>query len=574
LDPSAYGLPYFAVGDFDTVTDSPTLPQTQRDNTWYFFDGVSRTHGRHTIRAGFQATLFQFNYLQSNLLRGRYDYSGQFTNDPNNPSATGDAFADFLLGYPNRTQRTQGSTQAYLRQNILSAYVTDNWRVSGRLTLDLGLRYEYDSPFKKQNGDLLNLNYATLPAAPVLQPVEFGTNPHYLNFAPRAGLAYMIPNAVGNHDMVLRAGYGLYFSPELAIETYSLIQNQTQNVVNQTSGLSPQLTTANGFPQNSSFGFPTYFGVDQNARPAYVQQWNASVQTDLGHGAVLEAAHIASKGTHLGRFRRFNTPQHVEIGEDLPPRPGDLQSLRTFPQLGPILQRQHIANSNYHSLQVKLEKRMDRNFSILASFVWAKSIDDADSVQPGLYDSFGAQDESDLRKERGLSFFNVGRRFSAGFVYNLPQVRFLRGWQTSGIITIQDGTPVNPVYFFTDFANTGTPNRPNVVAGQSVSLPASQRSADRYFNTNAFSDPQPYTFGNAGRDTIPGPGNEVVDFSLHRTFTIRERNQLEFRFESFNLLNHPNIGVPGPYPDFGPFFGKILSVGEPRRFQAAVRYSF
>jgi hypothetical protein len=130
------------------------------------------------------------------------------------------------------------------------------------------------------------------------------------------------------------------------------------------------------------------------------------------------------------------------------------------------------------------------------------------------------------------------------------------------------------VYFSTDFANTGTPNRPNVVAGQNVSLPASQRSADRYFNTNAFSDPQPYTFGNAGRDTIPGPGNEVVDLSLHRTFTLRESKHLEFRVESFNLLNHPNIGVPGPYPDFGPFFGKILSVGQPRRYQAAFRFEF
>jgi hypothetical protein len=140
---------------------------------------------------------------------------------------------------------------------------------------------------------------------------------------------------------------------------------------------------------------------------------------------------------------------------------------------------------------------------------------------------------------------------------------------------LQNGTPVNPVYFSTDFANTGTPNRPNVVAGQNVILPVNQRSADRYFNTAAFSDPQPYTFGDAGRDTIPGPGgNEVVDLSLHRTFRIRESKHLDLRAESFNLLNHPNIGVPGPYPDFGPYFGKIFSTGQPRSYQVALRFGF
>ena len=571
-DPASFGLPYFQVGEFDLITDSPTLPQTQRDNTWNLSDGISHSRGRHTFRAGIEGTLFQFNYLQSNRVRGEYDYNGQFTADPNNPSTTGDAFADFLLGYPDRTQRTQGSTQAYLRQHIVAAHVSDNWRITDHLTLDTGLRYEFDSPYSKQNGDLLNLDYSSLPLAPRLAPVHNATDPHYLNFAPRVGIAYRLPDS---WRTVLRAGYGVFFTPEIAIEAYSLIQNQTASVINESSGLTPQLTTGSGFPQDSTFGIPSYFGVDQHMRTPYVQQWNANIQRDLGRGLLLEIAYIGSKGTHLGRFRRFNTPQHVEIGQNLPPRPGDLQSLRTFPQLGPIFQRQDIANSSYNSLQIKVDKRLDSHFSVLASFVWSKSIDDADSVQPGLYDSFGAQDESNLRKERGLSFFNVGRRFSAGFVYNLPVgLRYTRGWQLSGIVTLQDGTPVNPVYFSTDFANTGTPNRPNVVAGQNVILPVSQRSADRYFNTAAFSDPQPYTFGNAGRDTIPGPGNEVVDLSLHRIFRIRESKSLEFRAESFNLLNHPNIGVPGPYPDFGPFFGKIFSTGQPRRYQIALRFGF
>ena len=130
------------------------------------------------------------------------------------------------------------------------------------------------------------------------------------------------------------------------------------------------------------------------------------------------------------------------------------------------------------------------------------------------------------------------------------------------------------MYYSTDFANSGTPNRPNVVPGVSVNLPASQRNADQFFNVNAFSAPAPYTFGDAGRDILPGPGNAVVDTALHRQFFIQEGKTIQFRAEVFNLLNHPNIGIPGPYPDFGPFFGKAFSAGDPRRMQFALRFDF
>ena len=218
---------------------------------------------------------------------------------------------------------------------------------------------------------------------------------------------------------------------------------------------------------------------------------------------------------------------------------------------------------------MKFEKKAGSRVSLLASFVWSKSIDDADSEIPGQYDSFGAQDERNLRLERGLSFFNVGRRISGGYVVRLPWK-----WSVSGIVTLQDGTPLNPVYFATDFANSGTPNRPNIVPGQSILLPPSERTADHFFNVNAFSAPSPFTFGDAGRDILPGPGNAVVDVALHRRFDIPEGKSIEFRAETFNLLNHPNFGIPGPYPDFGPFFGKAFSAGDPRRMQFAMRFDF
>ncbi|MGH9584733.1 MAG: hypothetical protein ACRD4O_17570, partial [Bryobacteraceae bacterium] len=509
-----------------------------------------------TWKIGFDWIHFQLNYQQSNLIRGKYTYTGAFTSAASDP-ASGDALADFLLGYPLETQRTVGSPLAYLRQSDYAAFVQYDWQATSRLAVNFGLRYEYGSPFTETRNKLLNLDYSILPAAPQLVSVHDASDPNRLNFSPRAGLAWRLPHFLSRGgDTVFRAGYGIYFNPEIALEAYDLVLNGIQTQINETSGLGlPTLTTRDGFLNTSTTGFPSYFGLDQHAPTPYVQQWNAGFERELPGHTLFEASYIGSKGTHLGLYRRFNTALHTETGEDLNPRPGDLQMLRTFPQLGTIFQRQHIGNSSYNSLQLKAEKRFGGSLTFLASYVWSKSIDDADNVSIGQYESAGAENENNLHLERGLSFFNVPRRLSAGFVYLIPKAALLRPvlsrWQISGLITLQDGTPLNPFYIATDTANTGTTNRPNVVFGQSISLPSSERSVDHWFNTAAFSTPAPFTFGNAGRNIIPGPGNEVTDIALSRRFSIAERSSVEFRAESFNLLNHPNYGIPGPYPDLG-----------------------
>jgi outer membrane receptor protein involved in Fe transport len=580
-NPANFGLPYFQIEDFSTVTDAPNLPQLQRDNLWQLSDGFSFTRGRHTFKAGVQWMHAGVNYLQSNLPRGEYIFTGAFTaTNPNNTAASGDAFADFLLGLPQDTSRTVGFAQGYLRDNSYAGYFQDDWRVTPGFTVNLGVRYEYFAPFTDARNQLLNLDYSTLPNAPQLVTVPSASDPNHLNFAPRAGLAWTPRLSLWpGRKMVFRAAYGVYYSPEIATEAYNLVLNNIRTENNATSGVTPLLTIENGFPQTPSTGFPTLYGLDMHAPTPYMQQWNASIQQELPANILFEVAYVGSKGTDLGLYRRFNTPAHVETGQDLPPRPGDLQSLRTFPELGPIIQVQHIANSSYNSLQLKATKRLGKGLSFLSSFVWSKSLDDADLPIVGLFDAAGAQDERNLHLEWGPSFFNVARRFSTGYTYNLPSPGgFLRpvvhNWLTSGIITLQDGTPENPFYFSEDFANSGTPNRPNIVPGQSVSLPASQRTPTEYFNTAAFSQPAPYTFGDAGRDILPTPGDVVFDLSLSRNFQFREAHAIEFRAEFFNAFNHPDLGIPGGYPDFGPFFGKILSSGQPRRIQLALRYDF
>jgi len=582
-DPANYGLPYFQLADYSLVTDDPTLPQVQRDNLWNLSDSVSWTRGAHTIKTGFDWIHFQLNYQQNELARGSYTYTGAFTSADGTPGASGDAMADFLLGFPQNTSRDEGNTQAYLRQNSIGGFLQDDWRVSPRLTLNVGLRYEYVTPYTETRGNLLNLVYAagSNPPPPQLQRVSQAVSPDTRNFAPRVGLAWRLPQLpFCKGETVFRTGYGIYYSPEIAVETYDLLLNGILIQNNITDGSqAPILTTRNGFPQTASTGLPTYFGIDPHAPTPYMQQWNAGFQHEFAGRVLGEVSYLGSKGTHLGRFRQFNTPLQTETGADLAPRPGDLQSLRTWPSLGEIIQRQHIANSSYNALQVKAEKRMTAHVSLLASFVWSKSIDDADTVIPGFYDSVGAQDENNLRLERGLSSFNVGRRISGGYVVGLPAVRafgpVLRNWQLTGTVTLQDGLPLNVFYYAFDPANTGLPNRPDLVPGVSLTLPRSQRTTNEFFNTAAFTAPAPYTFGDAGRNIVNGPGNNLFDTALHRRFAIRERGALEFRAEVFNIFNHPDWGIPGTYADFGaPLFGGILGVGDPRRLQFAIRYDF
>ena len=415
--PETGGLPYYVINDFETVTDNTRIPQTQRDNTWAYSDGLTMTRARHTWKAGLQFAHSQVNYLQSSYANGEYIFTGFFTADPLNPSGTGDAFADFLLGDAQTTHRTVGSAQAYLRQNNFGAFVQDEWRLRPGLALNLGLRYDYLGPYTEARGRMLNLDWSHLPQPPQLIPVSQAWNPDLINFSPRVGLVWRLPKLFGSdRETVFRAGYGIYYAPPIAASAYDLVRNNVLIQNNETTDPLPVLTLANGFPQNAQAGFPSYYGIDPNARTPYVQQWNGGFQRSLAGGMVLDVAYVASKGTKLERFRTFNTPAHVETGQDLGPRPGDLQSLRTFPELGPIIQRQHIANSSYQSLQIKVDKRFSSRLMFLASFVWSKSIDDADSPIPGLLESFGAQDERNLRLERGLSFFNVGRRLSSGFV--------------------------------------------------------------------------------------------------------------------------------------------------------------
>ena len=204
---------------------------------------------------------------------------------------------------PENTNRTVGFAQAYLRENTYAGYFQDDWRVTSTLTVNFGVRYEYFAPFTDARNQLLNLDYSTLPQAPRMTTVSSAGQPDHTNFAPRAGLAWTPPISFWpGRKMVFRAGYGIYFAPEIATEAYNLALNNLRTENNITSGAAPQLTIANGFPETASTGFATLYGLDQRSPTPYMQQWNASIQQELPAGILFEIAYIGSKGTDLGLF--------------------------------------------------------------------------------------------------------------------------------------------------------------------------------------------------------------------------------------------------------------------------------
>jgi hypothetical protein len=591
-DPVNFGFPRFDIPGFVLVGDEILLPLSQRDNTFHVVNNFTTIRNKHVLKLGAEFERFQYNFLQRQSSRGQFQFTGVFSSDLSDFEGTGEPFADFLLGLPQRTIRTVGAAQAYLRRSSFSWYLQDEYKVTPRLNLNLGLRYEYYAPFSERRDNYFNLDYSHLPQAPRLVGAQKSgplgralARSDRNNFAPRIGFAWR-PSAGAQSRWVVRGAYGVFYDQGIGARFYDLVRNGIRTETNQATPEKPSLTLRQGFASSVDAGIPSYFSSDVNGRTAYMQNWNLSIEFPVPGAISGEVAYVGGKGTKLERYRTFNTPLHELTGGNLPPRPGPIQELRSFPDLGKIIHRENSAASTFHSLQAKAEHRVSSNFYFFASFSLAKSIDDADGILPGFYDSLPAQDERNLRAERALSFFDVRKRFTSSFVWRLPIGRgtsfwpdygFITGlmsnWQVAGTILEQDGTPVNPV-IFSNPANADTSTRPNRVAGVKITLPRSQRTPERFFNTDAFAFPPPYSFGNAGRNTIPGPGNNIIDLSFSRSFKLREPAEARFRVDFFNLFNHPNWGIPIPYVDFGPAFGSIAATGEPRRIQLSLKISF
>jgi hypothetical protein len=582
-----------------------------RNNTYQAYDNFSWQKGRHSLKFG--AELLQINYSRYETPNplGTFNFNTGFTSRTASNDGTGSAIASMLLGIPNQASRSIGPKSLTGRQLASGYYAQDDFRLRRNLTLNLGIRYELAAPMHDLHHQLSSIDFGKVPSPQTIfasgplatyKPTLFvcgqGGYPDgcaytdYNNISPRLGIAWS-PNA----KTVVRAGGGIYYATTDNNGLYQLAITLPNNI--------SQSLTPNAFIP-SIFNFNPFGGavvgpvavtqpsLDLHQRTSYSPQWSLSIQRELSRDMVVEAGYLGTLGVKLQQNVQPNNSQPGAGSVD-PRRPfGGLvyDAGVVFPSFitvqgasVPVTQvnvYQMSAQSNYHALFLRFEKRYARGLSILSSYTFSKAITNA----PQYRNAGGAngsensppQDSFNLRAERGLASFDARQRWVSSVVYDLPfKDRILGGWQISIILTLQDGFPFT-INLAGDTAGIGGGTggiliRANPVPGQTYQLPGDQKSTSRWFNPAAFVSPPAFQFGALGRNTVIGPGLVTLDSSIARKFRITDRVGAQFRAEFFNLPNHPNFNLVGRIIN-QPNFGGVLSQFDPRQIQLAAKFSF
>jgi hypothetical protein len=577
-NPRDAGLSFITTTGFSPLGDEGNNPQNSVTNVYQILNTASYVHDDHLIKFGADIRFAQQNAFRDVESRGRLQFS---------PFAqiSGNALADLLLGFPLLTSVARVDNPQHLRTQSYNFFINDSFRVRPRLTINAGLRYEYNSP-PVDTADRANVYDVTSRGL-----VQVGTNgvprggfkPDRNNFAPRVGFAWTLGR---DEATVLRAGYGVYYDQSPLSPGEALYFNSPyfdNNIFFSLPGL--PLTLDNPFPSFFPFPLPdSALAIQRDLRTAYMQHWNFNIERQFGRDSVLELAYVGSKGTKLLTARDINQPRPSVLPPGLPfvPRPN--------PRFDDINLLESRANSNYNSLQARFQQRLSRGLSALVSYTWSKSIDDASNFFSSAGDPNFPQNSYDVSAERGRSNFDVRHRLSASYSYDLPFGKgraylanngwvstLLSGWQSFGIVTLQSGRPFT-VALLSDIDNSGTGrsilgfganDRPNVVGDAHLS----QQTPERWFNTSAFAFSPPGTFGNAGRNILDGPGYQSVNASLVKNTNLTEQVNLQFRTEVFNLFNHPNFNLPDNFLG-SPTFGRISSARDPRHIQFGLKLLF
>jgi hypothetical protein len=624
--PLAYGVPAIGLGaglnSFGGVT-----PWITRDDTFQGVDGLSIIKGKHSIKVGGEIRRDRYNQYGNQKATGEFDFDGQSTNNPVNPNGTGYLFADYMLGLPSQAYRVVAMADGLLRRNFYAGYVQDDWKVTPKLTLNLGFRYENTRPWVDKYRGLVNVQVFTIgagpngsyllpnPQTPIITREGSGSfyqglnfqyaqgqltqagnqymgpalvNPNNENFGPRIGLAY----SPANHWSI-RAGFGIFYVQDIGNSVFDMSRNEAGRdgtvipANNRTATLAApwalEAASANcpGY-SGTCLVTPQLLANYQGNRTPYVEQYMANVQRELTKNIVLEVGFLGNEGHHLDRF--------VIINQAIPKSgPSDTSSVtqrRPFPAYGPIQEVEGVVNSNYNALNAKLTQRFSSGLTYLFAYTWSKAIDDGSAIRNNSGDTLWPTNSYNLHAERGLSQFDLPRRFVASILYELPfgaakpwvqngvASKILGGWQIGGIVTLADGTAIN-VTQLGDTAGLGTlGNQPDATG---VSPIPSNRSAQQYWNIAAFNFTSPalsYRPGNAGRNTLFTPGTSNADLSLNRTIKLYENHALNFRFEAFNSLNHPNWNAPSSDARAPTTFGVVTAAKTMRQLQFALKYSF
>ena len=625
--PATSGFPYIYLGSGYETGGSTYRPLYFTDSNFQFVDNITLIHSTHEFRFGTDYRrlnshpIFSLYPTGFQYYSGAYSYSQQTGDptfndysyvpyDPNPLSAFpygGSDIADLLTGLPQSVQIGLQLTTPHTQSWELNFYGEDVWKVTPRLTLTYGVRYEYQNPFKEVSDNLSNYD----PSTNTILIAGRGGNSNALinsrknDFSPRLGLAYKI-----SPRTVIRAGYGLFYTPEndaredvlttnypFAVQQYfyngfyngaplyaldsGVPRSTTIPVGSNVSSINPAniLDPVTGLPDGN---VQTIYYVDPNLKTGYSEMFNLTLQQELTPSLTVEAGYVGS------------------LAHQLPYAIGDInQASRITTELGSIEAQESLGWSKFNSLQVKATKRLSNNLNFLASYTYGHSMDDGPAPFNLGKNHNQPQSPFNLNTEVADSDNDVRHNFVFSSVYHLPfghgqrflgdwqgtRQLILGGWQINGILFARTGTPVNIVRDGNGVNGVKDTQglRPNLV-GNPV-LPGDQRSLSHYFSTAAFSEagfdctptsnPLCYAPGSAGRNLVRGPGYVNEDFSLFKDFGFKEFMKLQLRFEFFNLANTPHFGNPGGDESEGGTFGKITQTsGNPRVVQFAAKFLF
>ena len=597
--PAFWGIPYIQFTGLTAFGDPANGPYSNWDTIIQPTDNFSWNVGKHAFKFGAEYMRTRFNLTGNDVARGRFTFNGEYTTALGGSPTVQNSMADYLLGDMSLSEGQLGEVVAQLRDWYMGVYFQDEWKVTNKLTINYGLRYEIQPGYNETHDRLTLIDFAwnnsmsptwvrlgsgapyqgnppyPLPSTvPYVRDGRFGNNLYktdYNNWGPRLGIAYS-----PDDKTVLRLGAGIFDIHEIGNAMFDVARNMpfTLRIATTSNSLVPNETWASPFPVlGISTLAPDWLWKDPTS---YVPQWSATIQRALTKTMSFEAGYVGSAGVHLYRTTYYNEPQPG-------PPTANLNLRRPFSNLGFVQLVEGASHSSYDALQLKLQQRFASGFTVLSSFSWEKSIDNGSGVRQANGDEFTPQDVYDLAAERGLSAFNFGKRWVTSFLYDLPfgngramlnhTNRFVNGlfggWQLGGIFTWQGGFPLSAYCTSNStYMNTDTPCRADST-GLSPNL--ANPTPTGWFNPAAFvnrlnfkAGVGPYTYGNSGRNVVIGPGIVELDALLEKSFYMTERTHLDFRAEFFNLPNHPILGQPGTTVAT-PTYGVISATNLPSR---------
>ncbi|MCI0418824.1 MAG: carboxypeptidase regulatory-like domain-containing protein [Acidobacteria bacterium] len=591
---SIEGFPILNVTGYGNFGDIGIRPLQQRFNTFNWIDTLTWIKGSHTLRLGVDIRRFQRAAFNGINARGNFSFTGTLTQDPSRPGGTGSGLADFLLGLPNSAGRNFPRLRQQMFWTNISSFLQDDWKISPKLTLNLGLRHEFNGqPLEKFDRigsfDLATgkpisacnaskeirqdafiffnqseLDFLGVTCAETLGfPARTLRKNQYRSFAPRVGFAY---DPFGSGRTVFRGGYGIFYTlvggnlSAQNIGSVPFFRGETF----VTDPLLPTLTLNNAFPAGpTALPVPEIFAFESDFKDGYVQEWSFNIQRQMGRDTVVEVGYVGNKGTHLDMSYQANRPL---------PGSGAIQPRRPYPKFSNIQFNTTVGYSNYNALQARLERRFSEGLTFLTAYTYAKAM--AMTAE--------SQDPRNLAAGKGLAAFDIPHRFVMSSVYELPFGKgrpwlnrggllngFLGGWQLGAIVALQSGLPFTPTTG-RDLANIGTTTLPNRLASGQLENP----TIDRWFDPSAFANPAAFTFGTSGVNILRADGFQNLDVSLSKNLSLGESRYIQIRSEFFNAFNHPNFGAPNANINQPAQVGRVFSADDPRIIQLALKVFF